>query len=103
MKFRTALPRSAEQQREQVMMSKQLRQCDGRALELDLNALQRREPDVAALAKLYRELVSVLCSRNWVRRGGFVRTCGCGFNSEGRLCAVCGCQRNFVHTWPSCL
>src|SRR2546428_12666841 len=46
-----------QQQREQVMMSKQLATiATDVPLELDLDALQRREPDVAALAALYREL-----------------------------------------------
>ena len=52
-RYREAL----QQQREQVMMSKQLATiATDVPLELDLNALQRREPDVAALAALYREL-----------------------------------------------
>jgi DNA polymerase-1 len=52
-RYREAL----QQQREQVMMSKQLATiATDVPLELDLNALQRREPDVAALATLYREL-----------------------------------------------
>src|SRR2546425_3689562 len=52
-RYREAL----QQQREQVMMSKQLAAIATDApVELDLNALQRREPDVAALAALYREL-----------------------------------------------
>jgi len=52
-RYREAL----QQQREQVMMSKQLATiATDVPMELDLNALQRREPDVAALAKLYREL-----------------------------------------------
>ena len=52
-RYREAL----QQQREQVMMSKQLATiATDVPLELDLNELQRREPDVAALAALYREL-----------------------------------------------
>ncbi len=52
-RYREAL----QQQREQVMMSKQLATIvTDVPLEVDLNALQRREPDVAALATLYREL-----------------------------------------------
>ena len=52
-RYREAL----QQQREQVMMSKQLATiATDVPMELDLNALQRREPDVAALATLYREL-----------------------------------------------
>ncbi len=52
-RYREAL----QQQREQVMMSKQLATiATDVPLELDLSALQRREPDVAALATLYREL-----------------------------------------------
>ncbi len=52
-RYREAL----QQQREQVMMSKQLATiATDVPLELDLNTLQRREPDVAALATLYREL-----------------------------------------------
>jgi len=52
-RYREAL----QQQREQVMMSKQLATiATDVPLELDLNALQRREPDVAALAALYRQL-----------------------------------------------
>jgi DNA polymerase I len=44
-------------QREQVMMSKQLATiATDVPMELDLDTLQRREPDVAALATLYREL-----------------------------------------------
>src|SRR3981189_598912 len=51
-RYREAL----QQQREQVMMSKQLATiATDVPLELDLNALQRRKPDVAALAALYRE------------------------------------------------
>lgn len=52
-RYREAL----QQQREQVMMSKQLATiATGVPLELDLHALERRQPDVAALAALYREL-----------------------------------------------
>ena len=52
-RYREAL----QQQREQVMMSKQLATiATDVPLELDLDALERREPDVAALAALYREL-----------------------------------------------
>ena len=52
-RYREAL----QQQREQVMMSKQLATiATDLPLELDLKALERREPDVAALGTLYREL-----------------------------------------------
>jgi len=52
-RYREAL----QQQREQVMMSKQLATiATDVPLELDLPALERREPDVPALAALYREL-----------------------------------------------
>jgi DNA polymerase I len=52
-RYREAL----QQQREQVMMSKQLATiATDVPLELDLHALERREPDAAALAALYREL-----------------------------------------------
>jgi DNA polymerase I len=52
-RYREAL----QQQREQVMMSKQLATiATDVPLELDLHALERRAPDVAALAALYREL-----------------------------------------------
>ncbi|HXY24521.1 MAG TPA: DNA polymerase I [Candidatus Acidoferrum sp.] len=52
-RYREAL----QQQREQVMMSKQLAKiATDVPLELDLIALERREPDVPALAALYREL-----------------------------------------------
>ncbi|MGC1619925.1 MAG: DNA polymerase I [Candidatus Acidiferrum sp.] len=52
-RYREAL----QQQREQVMMSKQLAKiATDLPLKLDLNALERRDPDVAALVILYREL-----------------------------------------------
>jgi DNA polymerase-1 len=52
-RYREAL----QQQREQVMMSKQLATiATDVPLELDLHALERCEPDGAALAALYREL-----------------------------------------------
>jgi DNA polymerase-1 len=52
-RYREAL----QQQREQVMMSKQLATiATDVPLDLDLHALERRAPDVAALAALYREL-----------------------------------------------
>ena len=52
-RYREAL----QQQREQVMMSKQLAKiATDLPLELDLHALERREPDVVALGALYREL-----------------------------------------------
>jgi DNA polymerase I len=52
-RYREAL----QQQREQVMLSKQLAKIATELpLEIDLNALVRREPDVAALGVLYREL-----------------------------------------------
>ena len=52
-RYREAL----QQQREQVMMSKQLATiATDLPLQLDLHALERREPDVAALGTLYREL-----------------------------------------------
>jgi len=52
-RYREAL----QQQREQVMMSKQLATISTDVpLALDLHELERREPDVAALAALYREL-----------------------------------------------
>jgi DNA polymerase-1 len=52
-RYREAL----QQQREQVMMSKQLATiATDVPLKLNLHAMERREPDVAALATLYREL-----------------------------------------------
>ncbi len=52
-RYREAL----QQQREQVMMSKQLAAIETNVpLDLDLGKLQVREPDSAALAVLYREL-----------------------------------------------
>jgi len=52
-RYREAL----QQQREQVMMSKQLAAIEtGVPLDLDLGKLQVREPDAVALAVLYREL-----------------------------------------------
>jgi len=52
-RYREAL----QQQREQVLMSKQLATiATDVPLELDLQKLERHEPDVAALAALYREL-----------------------------------------------
>jgi DNA polymerase-1 len=52
-RYREAL----EQQRDQVMMSKQLAAIETNVpLQLDLQNLQVREPDVVALAGLYREL-----------------------------------------------
>jgi DNA polymerase-1 len=52
-RYREAL----QQQREQVLMSKQLAKiATDVPLELDLHALERREPDIPTLAGLYREL-----------------------------------------------
>jgi DNA polymerase I len=52
-RYREAL----QQQRDQVMMSKQLATiATDVPLKLDLQALERREPDLPALAALYREL-----------------------------------------------
>ncbi len=52
-RYREAL----QQQREQVMMSKQLATiATDVPMELDLQALERREPDTGLLAALYREL-----------------------------------------------
>jgi DNA polymerase-1 len=52
-RYREAL----QQQREQVMMSKQLATiATDLPLQLDLHALERRDPDVTALGTLYREL-----------------------------------------------
>ena len=52
-RYREAL----QQQRDQVLMSKQLATiATDVPLELDLHALERHEPDAAALAALYREL-----------------------------------------------
>ena len=52
-RYREAL----QQQRDQVMMSKQLAKiATDVPLKLDLHALERREPDVPALTALYREL-----------------------------------------------
>jgi DNA polymerase-1 len=52
-RYREAL----QQQRDQVLMSKQLAEiATDVPLELDLQQFERREPDVAALAALYREL-----------------------------------------------
>jgi len=52
-RYREAL----QQQREQVMMSKQLATiATDLPLQLDLSALERRDPDIAALGTLYREL-----------------------------------------------
>ena len=52
-RYREAL----QQQREQVLMSKQLAKiATDVPLQLDLHTLERREPDVAALGTLYREL-----------------------------------------------
>ncbi len=52
-RYREAL----QQQRDQVMMSKQLAKiATDLPLELDLHGLERRDPDAAALGALYREL-----------------------------------------------
>ncbi len=52
-RYREAL----QQQRDQVLLSKQLAAiATDVPLELDLHALERREPDAAALSALYREL-----------------------------------------------
>ena len=52
-RYREAL----QQQREQVMMSKQLAQIARNVpMKLDISALEIREPDVPALANVYREL-----------------------------------------------
>jgi DNA polymerase I len=52
-RYREAL----QQQREQVLMSKQLATLATQVpIELDLPGLERREPDLAALSALYREL-----------------------------------------------
>src|SRR5579863_8324035 len=52
-RYREAL----QQQRDQVMMSKQLAKiATDLPLHLDLHALERRDPDAAALGTLYREL-----------------------------------------------
>ena len=52
-RYREAL----QQQRDQVMMSKQLAKiATDLPLQLDLHALERRDPDAAALGGLYREL-----------------------------------------------
>jgi DNA polymerase-1 len=52
-RYREAL----QQQRQQVMMSKQLATiATDLPLQLDLHALERRDPDVTALGTLYREL-----------------------------------------------
>jgi len=52
-RYREAL----QQQRDQIMMSKQLATiATDVPLKLDLHALERRDPDVPALAALYREL-----------------------------------------------
>ena len=52
-RYREAL----QQQRDQVMMSKQLAKiATDVPLKLDLHSLERREPDMPALAALYREL-----------------------------------------------
>lgn len=52
-RYREAL----QQQRDQVMLSKQLATiATGVPLELDLHALERRQPEAGALASLYREL-----------------------------------------------
>jgi DNA polymerase-1 len=52
-RYREAL----QQQRDQVLLSKQLATiATDVPLQLDLHALERREPDAAALAALYREL-----------------------------------------------
>jgi DNA polymerase-1 len=52
-RYREAL----QQQRDQVMMSKQLATIATELpLQLDLHALERRDPDIAALGTLYREL-----------------------------------------------
>jgi len=52
-RYREAL----QQQRDQIMMSKQLATIATEVpLKLDLQALERREPDVPALSALYREL-----------------------------------------------
>ena len=49
--------RALEEQREQVLLSKQLATLATQVpMELDLAALERREPDTTALAALYREL-----------------------------------------------
>jgi DNA polymerase-1 len=74
-RYREAL----QQQREQVMMSKQLATiATDVPLELDLHLLERREPDAAALAALYRELnfTSLLKELGSVTEAGAASTAG---------------------------
>jgi DNA polymerase-1 len=89
-RYREAL----QQQREQVMMSKQLATIDlDVPLEVDLEKLQVRAADPAALAELYRELGFNSLLKELLASGASVDS---GKPSEGSQATVAGEKRDYA-------
>jgi len=84
-RYREAL----QQQREQVLMSKQLAAIATDApIEVKLQELELRPPNGAALAELYRELGFSSLLKELARNGGVVRATGFRTGREGGLRAI---------------
>ncbi|MGB2677275.1 MAG: DNA polymerase I [Candidatus Acidiferrum sp.] len=80
-RYREAL----QQQRDQVMMSKQLAAIETNVpLELDLLSLQVREPDAAALVALYRELGFNSLLKELLASGAAEASVEAGASSDGQ-------------------
>jgi len=89
-RYREAL----QQQKEQVLMSKQLAAIETEVpLELDLDKLQVREPDPAALSELYRELGFNSLLKELLARGAMERSAATPGENESSDSAEAGAEK----------
>jgi DNA polymerase-1 len=93
-RYREAL----QQQKEQVMMSKQLAAIETEVpLELDLDKLKVRDPDPAALMELYRELGFNSLLKELLASGATEKIAGvAGDNEAGASTGATGEKRDYV-------
>jgi len=92
-RYREAL----QQQKEQVMMSKQLAAIETEVpLELDLDNLRVREPDPAALSELYRELGFNSLLKELLASGALERGAASGESESSALQQASGEKKDYL-------
>jgi DNA polymerase-1 len=92
-RYREAL----QQQKEQVMMSKQLAAIETEVpLDLDLDRLKVREPDSAALMELYRELGFNSLLKELLASGAMEKGAGSFANEGGDSAAASGERKDYI-------
>ena len=92
-RYREAL----QQQKEQVIMSKQLATIESEVpLDLDLEELRLHEPDPVALSELYRELGFNSLLKELLASGALEKATGSGPSASGDLAAGGGEKKDYV-------